>query len=179
MVQQHNLLIRPSCLSEPSQLASLTPWKTKRRNFSRFAFCGGQGLLPAGQILVVLLGSRGVLFLLPLLGSASHCPRAWGSTHPQPLCVGLSYTAMLSSPLLGQQAEQGISRGFWVSCWLTAAALGVMDKYTWAKQHSSLASWVNVSQCSSFNLVTTSHKFCETLILIQNQNYLALTSFRL
>lgn len=119
-----------------------------------------------------------------LVGRCSPPSLGMGITHPQPLCVGLSYTATSFSPLLCQQAERGISRGLWVSCWLTAAALGMMDEYAWAKQHSSLASQVNVSQCQSFNLVTTRGlkfplKFRETLILVQNQNYPALTSFRL
>ena len=130
MIQQHNLLIRPSRLSEPSQLALLTPWKTKHRNFSRFAFYGGQGLLPAGQILVVLLGSRGVLFysfcpcweVLPIvLGhgdqpihnlSALVCPT-------QPRCPPLSWASRQSKGSAvgsGSAADwQQLPWGWWIN----------------------------------------------------------------
>lgn len=64
------------------------------RNVSRVVLHRGEGLLPAGEI---LLRSRAGLFLLPLLGGASHQFLGTRITPPQPLCVGVSSTATLHS----------------------------------------------------------------------------------
>lgn len=108
MIQQHNLLIRPShlvCPSPASLLHSL-PKRPSTEHFSGFAFYGGQGLLPAGQILVVLLRSRGILFLLPLLGSGPHRPWAWGSLICNPSAL-VCPTQSRCSPLSWASRQSG------------------------------------------------------------------------
>lgn len=179
MIQQHNLLIRPPHLVHPMPASvprslpkrpstEISPGLlfTESRVFcqqDRSCFCSWcLGFLPLLEGVSPILGHGNYLSITPL---------RWSVLHRR---------VIPPSPEPSEQAEGGISPGLWVSCWLTAAVLGMMDAQT---QLNSTALWHHELgfHCAGYLILSLPEfllKFCETLILVQNQGNFALPSYK-
>lgn len=116
-----------SCLSKPSQFASLTPQKTKYRNFPRFAFYREQGLLFCQQDRSSLhswsLGAFNFFYpcwkvLPPIPGHGNYpsiTPLCWSVLHRHVIPPLLSHQREWSVLGSGSAADsQQLPRGWWI-----------------------------------------------------------------
>lgn len=187
MIQQHSLLIRPPhlvCLS-PASLPHSLPERPSKEISPGLLFtesrvgCSVSRTDPGSTPDI-----WGHFTFLPLLGGASPHPWAWElPVHNPSVLICPTQTCY---PALSWAIRTGRRRDQWALGQLLtpSSCPGMMDTWTWAEQHSSPVSPVSVSLCLLSDLVTTRGlkllpKFCETLILGQNQDNFALLSYRL